>query len=156
MQCPSCKAADTKVADSRLAEDGVAIRRRRQCTTCSYRFTTFERVDEVALVVVKSDGRTEPYDRLKVEAGIRAASKGRGITDDAISLMVNEVEDEIRSVGSPAQSAQVGIAVLDQLRRVDEVAYLRFASVYKEFDGATDFNREIELLTKQARSAPNG
>ena len=148
MHCPACRTDDTKVVDSRLAEEGNAVRRRRECLDCGYRFTTFERVEEVPLCVVKSDGRQEPFERAKIESGVRAASKGRSINDDAIAVIVGEVEDEARLSGPQVSSTQLGVAVLERLRSIDEVAYLRFASVYKNFDAAADFHREIELLTK--------
>jgi transcriptional repressor NrdR len=148
VQCPSCHADDTKVVDSRLAEEGSAVRRRRQCRSCSARFTTFERVDEVPLVVVKADGRQEPFDRAKIVAGITAATKGRGVDPAEIDNIACSIEDAVRLQGSQVSSAQVGVAVLERLRTLDEVAYLRFASVYKNFDAAADFHREIELLGK--------
>ena len=157
MRCPSCHADDaTKVVDSRLAEEGSAIRRRRECLACSERFTTFERVDEVPpliVVVVKSDGRQESFDRAKVAAGITAATKGRPLGTSVEELAL-EVEDAVRPIGGVVSSVQIGLAVLDRLRTLDEVAYLRFASVYKHFDAAADFHREIELLTKQGAEPP--
>ena len=155
MHCPACHADDTKVVDSRLAEEGTAVRRRRECLTCQYRFTTFERVDEVPLVVVKSDGRRCPFDRSKIVSGVQAATKGRGVDDYRIEQLALEVEDEARLSGGEVTSAQIGVAVLERLRRLDEVAYLRFASVYKDFDAAADFHREIELLSKLG-DAPTG
>ena len=151
MHCPVCHADDTKVVDSRLAEEGAAVRRRRHCLSCAHRFTTFERVDEVPLVVLKSDGRTEPFDRAKIIAGILAATKGRQAAPAVAEQIAEAVEDGVRLQGSEVTSAQLGLAVLDRLRTVDEVAYLRFASVYKNFDAAADFHREIELLTKAAQ-----
>ena len=148
MHCPVCHADDTKVVDSRLAEEGAAVRRRRHCLSCAHRFTTFERVDEVPLVVLKSDGRSEPFDRAKIVAGILAATKGRHVGPAVAEQIAEAVEDGVRLQGSEVTSAQLGLAVLDRLRTVDEVAYLRFASVYKNFDAAADFHREIELLTK--------
>jgi transcriptional repressor NrdR len=149
-----CRADDTTVVDSRLAEEGAAVRRRRHCLSCGHRFTTFERIDEVPLVVTKSDGRTEPFDRSKIVAGIVAATKGRGVDIGAIEQIAERIEDTVRLQGSEVSSAQIGLVVLDDLRTLDEVAYLRFASVYKNFDAAADFHREIELLTKSAsRSA---
>lgn len=150
MHCPVCRADDTKVVDSRLAEEGAAVRRRRQCLACSHRFTTFERIDEVPLVVVKSDGRTEPFDRAKIVAGIAAATKGRGIAASELEHVAESIEDAVRLGGSQVTTAQIGVAVLDRLRTIDEVAYLRFASVYKNFDAAADFHRELELLSKGA------
>jgi transcriptional repressor NrdR len=143
-----CHADDTKVVDSRLAEEGAAVRRRRHCLSCSHRFTTFERVDEVPLVVVKRDGRAEPFDRGKIVAGVLAATKGRHVEPLVAEQIAEQIEDSVRLQGSEVTSAQLGLAVLDRLRTLDEVAYLRFASVYKNFDAAADFHREIELLTK--------
>jgi transcriptional repressor NrdR len=151
VHCPACHADDTKVVDSRLAEEGAAVRRRRQCLSCAHRFTTFERVDEVPLVVVKSDGRVQPFDRAKIVAGIVAATKGRHLEPNIGERIALEVEDAARLQGSEVSSAQIGLAVLDRLRTLDEVAYLRFASVYKNFDAAVDFHREIELLTKSTQ-----
>ncbi len=148
VHCPSCGVDDTRVADSRTAADGAAVRRRRHCPECGYRFTTFERLEEIPLCVVKSDGRQEPFDRVKIESGVRAASKGRGIDDAALASLVAEVEDTARLAGPHVSTTQLGVAVLERLRTLDEVAYLRFASVYKDFDAAADFHREIELLTK--------
>jgi transcriptional repressor NrdR len=148
-----CHVDDTKVVDSRLAEEGAAVRRRRHCASCGHRFTTFERVDELPLVVVKSDGRTEPFDRAKIVAGIAAATKGRHVDPAIIEHVAETIEDGSRLQGSEISSAQIGVAVLDQLRTIDEVAYLRFASVYKNFDAAADFHREIELLSKAAAEA---
>ena len=148
MHCPSCRAEDTKVVDSRLAEEGAAIRRRRQCLSCAHRFTTFERIDHAALTVVKSHGGREPFDRAKVISGLEAATKGRSVSAAALDQMALDVEDTVRLQGSEATSAVIGLAVLERLRSVDEVAYLRFASVYKDFDAAADFHRELELLEK--------
>ena len=148
MLCPSCLADDTKVVDSRIAEEGAAIRRRRECLSCARRFTTFERVDHAPLTVVKSHGGTEPFDRRKLTGGLAAATKGRGVDEGQLDQIALRVEDSMRLLGSTVTSANIGVAVLDQLRSVDEVAYLRFASVYKDFDGASDFHRELELLEK--------
>ena len=148
MQCPSCRADDSKVVDSRVAEEGTAIRRRRQCLTCSHRFTTFERVDHAPLTVVKSSGEREPFDRSKVITGLVAATKGRDVELGVLDQIATRVEDAVRLKGNEVTSAVVGLTVLDELRPVDEVAYLRFASVYKHFDAAADFHRELELLEK--------
>ncbi len=136
-----------------MAEDGAAIRRRRACMGCGNRFTTFERVDEVPLMVTKRSGARQPFDRSKVVNGLRAATKNRPVTEQQLDVMAGEVEDEVRD-GSDFTTEQVGLAVLDRLREVDEVAYLRFASVYKGFEGADDFRREVGLLTKT--TAPKG
>jgi transcriptional repressor NrdR len=148
VHCPSCHADDTKVVDSRLAEEGASVRRRRQCLSCSYRFTTFERLEELPLIVVKSDGSTQPFERDKIVFGVRAATKGRGVSEDQIQHLAVEVEDELRLSGGEVSSSRIGLAVLDRLRVLDEVAYLRFASVYKNFDAASDFQSELELLSK--------
>ena len=150
MHCPTCHTDDTKVVDSRLAAEGAAIRRRRQCLGCGYRFTTYERVEELPLVVTKSDGATQPFDRDKIVHGLRAATKGRNVDDVAIAELASAVEDELRLDGGEVTSSRIGLAVLERLRFVDEVAYLRFASVYKNFDAAADFQSELELLKKMS------
>ena len=139
VHCPSCSFDDTKVIDSRLSEEGGAIRRRRSCTQCGYRFTTYERLEEVALNVVKRGGGKQPFDRLKMMAGIQAAVKGRPVSDEMIMEIAERIEDALRLEGGDVTSNQVGHAVLEQLRLIDEVAYMRFASVYKNFDDAADF-----------------
>lgn len=148
MHCPQCQADDTKVVDSRLAGEGSTVRRRRRCPACEYRFTTFERPDTVALTVVKSSGDIEPFDRGKVAGGLYAATKGRHVSDEHIEQIVDAVEDGVRLRGADATSAQIGVVILNLLSDIDEVSYLRFASVYKGFDAAADFHREIELLGK--------
>jgi transcriptional repressor NrdR len=136
------------VVDSRTAQDGAAIRRRRLCTSCHYRFTTFERMEEVPLVVTKRSGQRVPFDRAKVVAGVRAAAKGRPVSEEELQNLAIDVEDAMRLDGPEVTSAHVGVTVLDALRHLDEVAYLRFASVYKGFDAASDFERELTLLAK--------
>ena len=153
VHCPSCSFDDTKVIDSRLSEEGGAIRRRRSCAQCGYRFTTYERLEEVALNVVKRGGGKQPFDRLKMIAGIQAAVKGRPVGDEMIMDIAERIEDALRLEGGDVTSNQVGHAVLEQLRLIDEVAYMRFASVYKNFDDAADFKRELALLEKHASSA---
>jgi transcriptional repressor NrdR len=143
------------VLDSRVAEEGASIRRRRQCVACEHRFTTFERIEDAPLVVVKSHGGREPFDRGKVIGGLAAATKGRGVSEADLDELATAVEDTVRLRGSTVTSAEIGIAVLDRLRTLDEVAYLRFASVYKDFDGASDFHRELALLRKSASAAPS-
>jgi transcriptional repressor NrdR len=153
VHCPSCSFDDTKVIDSRLSEEGGAIRRRRSCTQCGYRFTTYERLEEVALNVVKRGGGKQPFDRLKMMSGIQAAVKGRPVSDEMIMEIAERIEDALRLEGGDVTSNQVGHAVLEQLRLIDEVAYMRFASVYKNFDDAADFKRELALLEKHASSS---
>jgi transcriptional repressor NrdR len=149
MRCPSCADVDDKVVDSRMADDGATIRRRRECLACGYRFTTFERHEEQAVVVLKRSGDRVPFDRSKIEAGIVAAAKGRPITLEQIGCIAEAIEDQWRLQGGEATTEQIGLAVLEQLRDLDQVAYVRFASVYKDFDEAADFEREVGLLTKE-------
>lgn len=156
VRCPHCLVDDDRVVDSRLAEDGGAIRRRRECASCGQRYTTFERIEEIPLTVVKRSGMREPFDRGKVIDGLRAATKNRPVSEAALETMARDVEDELRELGSTPTSAEVGLAVLDRLRAVDEVAYLRFASVYKGFEGAEDFRREVGLLKTTAPKRPAG
>jgi transcriptional repressor NrdR len=131
-----------------LADDGTAIRRRRECATCGRRFTTFERIEEAPLMVVKRSGDQEPFERSKVVAGVRAATKNRPVSVEAMDAVAGEVEEAMRLLGPEPTSQQIGVAVLDRLRRLDEVAYLRFASVYKGFEDVGDFEREVDLLSK--------
>ncbi len=136
------------MVDSRLAEEGAAIRRRRECVTCGRRFTTYERLEEAPLMVVKRSGHREPFDRAKVVAGLRAAAKNRPVSAEQMDAVAGEVEESLRLEGPDLTSQQIGVAVLERLRGVDEVAYLRFASVYKGFSDVEDFEREVVLLTK--------
>ncbi len=140
---------DDKVVDSRTAEDGAAIRRRRECLACGRRFTTFERLDDVPLLVIKRSGEREPWERAKVIAGVRAAAKNRPFGDELIDDLAMQVEESARLAGPEVTSEQVGRDVLARLRALDEVAYLRFASVYKGFAAADDFTREAGLLTDE-------
>ncbi|HVM05726.1 MAG TPA: transcriptional regulator NrdR [Acidimicrobiales bacterium] len=148
MRCPSCAGLEDKVVDSRTADDGAAIRRRRACLACGRRFTTFERIEEAPLMVVKRSGQREPFDRAKLVAGLRAATKNRVGVADRVEGLAAELEDSFRLSGPEVTSQAIGIAVLERLRVVDEVAYLRFASVYKGFEDVGDFEREVGLLTK--------
>jgi len=150
VRCPACAHLDDKVVDSRQADDGATIRRRRECLACGQRFTTFERLEEVPLVVVKRSGDRVPFDRAKVERGIASATKGRPVSDDQISEVAADLEDQLRLAGPEVTSEQIGLAVLDRLRDLDQVAYVRFASVYKGFDDPADFQREIRLLKATA------
>ncbi|MGH8880234.1 MAG: transcriptional regulator NrdR, partial [Stackebrandtia sp.] len=137
MKCPYCKHPDSRVVDSREAEDGLLIRRRRSCQECGKRFTT---VEESILAVVKRSGVTEPFSRTKVAGGVRKACQGRPVDDDALALLAKQVEDEIRARGmAEIPSNEVGLAILGPLRELDEVAYLRFASVYRSFESVEDF-----------------
>jgi transcriptional repressor NrdR len=148
VRCPSCASLDDKVTDSRATEDGTAIRRRRECLSCGRRFTTFERLEDVPLLVTKRSGDRVPFDRDKIESGVRAAAKGRPVTDAQLASLAAEIEEHARLAGTDIQSEEIGVAVLERLRDIDKVAYVRFASVYKDFADPSDFQRELRLLTK--------
>lgn len=152
VHCPSCSFDDTKVIDSRVSEEGTAVRRRRSCLRCEYRFTTYERLEELPLIVVKRGGDRQPFNRQKMMAGMLAAVKGRSVDEAQIEVIAERIEDSFRQRGTEVTSNDVGLAVLDELRVLDEVAYMRFASVYKNFDDAADFRRELALLEKHANS----
>jgi transcriptional repressor NrdR len=137
------------VVDSRPAEDGLAIRRRRECDSCGRRFTTFERSDAVALRVIKRDGSKEPYDRVKVISGVNKAIKNRPVTEEQVERLAERVEQKLRRKGPEVTTQEVGIEILAQLRRLDDVAYVRFASVYKDFQEVSDFERELGLLLQK-------
>jgi transcriptional repressor NrdR len=144
MYCPYCRHQDTRVIDSRTADDGVAIRRRRACPACGRRFTTQE---TVILTVAKRSGVTEPFNRDKIVRGVRRACQGRPVSEDQLALLAQQVEEVIRSRGSgEIPSQEIGLAILGPLRDLDEVAYLRFASVYRGFESLTDFEEEIAAL----------
>lgn len=156
VRCPRCSGLEDKVVDSRSSEDGSAIRRRRECLSCGQRFTTYERLEEVPLMVVKRSGDREMFDRVKVIAGVEAASKNRPVTAEVLASLANDVEEELRLSGPEVTSQEIGMAVLERLRAVDEVAYLRFASVYKGFSAAGDFEREAGLLKSTAPKRSSG
>jgi transcriptional repressor NrdR len=149
MRCPWCSADDDRVVDSRPAEGGGAIRRRRECNGCGRRYTTFERVEDVGLMVLKRDGAKVPFQRAKVDASVRKALKNRPVTDGQVERLVDRVEERMRRRGPEVTSEQVGVAVLADLRRLDEVAYIRFASVYKDFQEISDFQDELISLQKK-------
>jgi transcriptional repressor NrdR len=144
MRCPYCRHPDSRVVDSREAEDGQLIRRRRSCPECGRRFTT---VEEAVLAVVKRSGVTEPFSRTKIMSGVRRACQGRPVDDDALAILAQKVEESVRAKGAAeVPSHDVGLAILGPLRELDEVAFLRFASVYKSYDSLDDFEREIAAL----------
>lgn len=152
MYCPFCHHDHSRVIDSRVVEGGSAIRRRRECTSCHGRFTTIEKA---VLLVVKRNGLTEPFSRDKVILGVRRACQGRDVSDDALKRLAQEVEETVRSHGSSQVNAnEIGLAILEPLRELDEVAYLRFASVYKSFESAEDFESEIRLMRRRNRERP--
>ena len=155
MHCPYCPSTDTRVLDSRVADDGTSIRRRRSCNTCEKRFTT---VELMQLTVLKRSGATEPFTRDKAIAGVRKACKGRPVSEDDLACLGQTVEDALRNEGAAEIPAhEVGMAILGPLRALDPVAYLRFASVYKAFSSADDFEDEIALLRMEqdAATAPS-
>ena len=154
MRCPSCASLEDRVVDSRLAEDGLAIRRRRECLACGRRSTTYERLEETSLVVVKRSGDREPFEPAKVVAGVAAAAKNRPLPEAALEALASEVEDELRLAGPEVGTDAIGLAVLRRLQALDHVAYLRFASVYKDFEDLGDFEREVVALAKA--TAPKG
>ena len=144
MHCPFCRHTDSRVIDSRTADDGTAIRRRRQCPACNRRFTTLE---SASINVIKRSGASEPFSRAKVLVGVRKACQGRPVSEDDLALLAQQVEESIRAQGSAEIDAhEVGLAILGPLRELDEVAYLRFASVYQAFDSLEDFEAAITLL----------
>jgi transcriptional repressor NrdR len=157
MRCPWCGNDEDKVVDSRPAEGGQTIRRRRQCLSCGRRYTTFERVEELGLLVTKSDGTKEPWAREKMIAGVRKAIVNRPVSEEQVAKLADRVESRLRRKGPVITSQQVGLEVLQHLQKLDQVAYLRFASVYKDFQELGDFEREMGLLlAKKEPSKPRG
>ncbi|HXY71041.1 MAG TPA: transcriptional regulator NrdR [Actinomycetota bacterium] len=157
MRCPWCSRTGDKVVDSRSAEGGEAVRRRRECLSCGRRFTTYERAEEASLFVAKREGGKEPFDRAKVVAGVEKAVKNRPVTEEQVAQLAVKVEEKLRRKGPVVTTQEVGIEVLALLRKLDDVAYLRFASVYKDFQELTDFERELGLLLQKkdpSRKAP--
>ena len=144
MHCPFCRSTDTRVLDSRVADDGSSIRRRRICSACEKRFTT---VEQMQLTVLKRSGTSEPFTREKAISGVRKACKGRPVSEDDLARLGQTVEDALRGVGfAEVPANEIGLAILGPLRELDEVAYLRFASVYRAFDSVEDFETEIAML----------
>ncbi len=151
MHCPFCRNQDSRVIDSRTSDDGLSIRRRRQCTACQKRFSTIE---TSSLTVVKRSGATEPFSREKVSNGVRKACQGRPVSDDDLAILAQRVEDSIRGSGSAEIDAnEIGLSILGPLRELDEVAYLRFASVYQDFSSLEDFESAITALRADRESA---
>jgi transcriptional repressor NrdR len=156
MHCPYCRNTDTRVLDSRVSDDGGAIRRRRTCQECGKRFST---VEQMQLTVLKRSGATEPFTREKAISGVRKACKGRPVTEDQLACLGQEVEDALRGEGwAEVPAHEVGLAILGPLGELDEVAYLRFASVYRAFESADDFEAEIARLREDRAEdrAPTG
>lgn len=153
MRCPFCGADDTKVVDSRLANEGYQVKRRRECTSCAARFTTFEYAELVMPRVVKSDGTREEFDERKLRAGILRALEKRPVGTEAIEEAINRIKQQLRAAGErEIQACQIGESVMEALRELDQVAYVRFASVYRSFQDVNAFREEIErLLIKSAK-----
>lgn len=147
MRCRYCACTDSKVIDSRPTEDGNAIRRRRECTNCGRRFTTYEKIEESPMMVVKRDGRREAFDSEKIRIGIRKSCEKRPISTDAQDQMVDEISRDIyNTLNSEIPSSEIGEMVMERLKSIDEVAYVRFASVYREFKDTQSFMRELQQL----------
>lgn len=149
MKCPFCSSDDTRVIDSRPADDNTSIRRRRQCEACGKRFTTYEKLETMPLMVIKKDNSRESYDRSKIESGIVRSCHKRPVSTDRIAKMIDEIENEIFALGEKEiQTSVIGEKVMNKLKDVDEVAYVRFASVYREFKDVNTFIDEIKNLLK--------
>ena len=152
MRCPRCLGMEDRVIESRTLADGTSIRRRRECTSCGYRYTSYERVEERPLMVVKSRGGREPFDRSKLERGVRQAIRKRPVGQDQIEEILNQIEDESMLLGRTNHeiaSQRLGEMVLEKLYELDRVAYVRFASVYRNFENVDEFIQEIERLGEQ-------
>ncbi|TAL19958.1 transcriptional repressor NrdR [Patescibacteria group bacterium] len=151
MHCPACNFRDTKVVDSRVSSDGLSIRRRRECERCGHRFSTLEALEILDLVVVKRDGRREPYSRQKLESGLRKALEKRPVTAEDFRKLTTHIERDIQRKGkSEVTSKEIGELVMKHLRQFDTVAYLRFASVYRSFEDAQTFEKELRHLLSAA------
>ncbi|HLD71879.1 MAG TPA: transcriptional regulator NrdR [Candidatus Peribacteraceae bacterium] len=148
MHCPRCKSADTGVIDSRLSEEGRAVRRRRECTKCDHRFTTFERQELSNLIVVKRDGTREPYSRSKLERGLWLSCTKRPITQEQITKLLSRLEEKWGANKEEVASSTIGTDVMRELRKLDQVAYIRFASVHREFKDVEEFKEEVGKLFK--------
>jgi transcriptional repressor NrdR len=147
MICPFCKIGTTRVLDKREISSGTVTRRRRECIECSKRFTTYERVEEIDIYVIKKDGRREPYDRLKLRSGISKACEKRPVSQETINEIIDRIENDLRQMKTiEMKSNIIGEKVMDELKKLDKVAYIRFASVYREFADVTDFQDELKNL----------
>ena len=155
MKCRFCHADEDKVIDSRSSKDGGIIRRRRECLKCERRFTTYERVEEMLPMLVKKDGRREVFDRLKVTGGLKKACEKRPVSTAAIEQIVDRIEQTLQERGEKeVPSSVIGEAIMRELHKLDQVAYVRFASVYREFKDVNEFMRELQYLMKERRGGP--
>ena len=148
MKCPFCNSMDDMVVDSRPLDDGFVIRRRRECSACQKRYTTYERVEVLPLTVLKKDGSKENFDRSKVRQGLMTACRKRPISLELIERLLNQAEGELQEIGREISSAMIGDKIMEKLRGIDDVAYLRFASVYKDFNNLEIFFSEIQDIVK--------
>jgi transcriptional repressor NrdR len=146
MICPKCKYIDTSVVDSRDADEGKAIRRRRSCDKCGYRFTTYEVSEKANFVVIKKDGSRERYDRSKVERGIWIACEKRQVTQEQVTKVIDKLEEDLSNIGKEVPSSEIGEGIMKALKKLDEVAYIRFASVYRQFKDLETFKKELQKL----------
>jgi transcriptional repressor NrdR len=147
MRCPQCGERETRVVDSRDLDDSATIRRRRECSACATRFTTYERMEAARLVVVKRDGTRQEFDRTRLVAGLRKALTRRPVPDGAADQAADEIEAELRAAGSTeVPSSRIGTMAMEQLRSIDHIAYIRFASVYQSFEDLEDLKREVDTL----------
>ena len=154
MKCPFCGHTEDKVVDSRESKEGESIRRRRECLKCERRFTSYERIDEIPYMVIKKDGRRERFDRQKVLAGVMRACEKRPVSMGKMEQIVNEVETfVIDSAERERTSTEVGGVIMEQLKQLDKVAYIRFASVYRDFKDVNEFREELEKLLKTGEAA---
>lgn len=151
MRCPACHVGETRVVDSRVVDGGAAIRRRRMCERCQNRFSTYEQIELLKLIVVKKDGRREPYQREKLEAGIRKALEKRPVPERRVRETIAAIERGLQASGEEVESRTIGAAVMRALRDLDEVAYIRFASVYQAFRDADTFEAELKQLKKAGK-----
>ncbi len=150
MHCPFCKADDTKVIDSRLVAEGQQVRRRRECLSCNERYTTFEVAELLMPQLIKQDGSRQPFDEQKLRAGIQRSLEKRPVSTETIESAINRIKSQLRATGErEISSMAVGEAVMQELRRIDEVAYVRFASVYRSFQDLNEFKAEIDRLSSQ-------
>lgn len=152
MNCPFCGHSESKVLDSRASEEGTAIRRRRECLECEKRFTTYERIEEIPLIIVKRDGKREPFDRRKIMNGLLKACEKRPVPFETLEHVTDQVERELRNrMDQEVTSEAVGELIMDMLRDIDEVAYVRFASVYRQFKDVDKFLQELQALVQQRK-----
>lgn len=152
MKCPICYYPDTKVVDSRVATDGLSIRRRRKCLKCSFRFSTYEEIELLDLVIVKRDGRRESYSREKLMGGLKKSCEKRPITEDRFKRLIHAIERDLQRLKkTEITSKQIGQAVMKNLKKLDTVAYIRYASVYESFKDAQEFRKELNKLIKEKK-----